>query len=98
MVFQMFPWESLPILRKQEVYRMPSVAGIRYTYDRCFLNQEKAGKDHVVCPMVDPVKGYYILNPAGNLPKTEASFFKFFEAHKLQVKVLVVFLGHYEND
>ncbi|CAI9287139.1 unnamed protein product [Lactuca saligna] len=67
---QMLPWENLPILRNQEVYRMPSVATISYTFDRSCQYQEKSA----VFPMIDPLDAYYLLNPGGDLPSTQAEF------------------------
>lgn len=91
MVFQMFPWESLPVLRNQDVYRMPSVAGIIYTYGRYCLNQGEDGNDHAVCAMVDPLKSYYLLNPDRNLAKTEACFLEFFTAYNIKVSAGIFF-------
>ncbi|KAI3774516.1 hypothetical protein L1987_49074 [Smallanthus sonchifolius] len=76
---QMLPWESLPVLRNQEVYRMPSVASISCTYDRCCHFQEKVGEDSSLFPMIDPLDAYYLLNPGGDLYRTEAEFGNWFK-------------------
>ncbi|PWA66399.1 separase [Artemisia annua] len=81
---QMLPWESMPLLKKQEVYRMPSVASISCTYDRCCHIQEKAGKDSAVFPMIDPLDAYYLLNPGGDLSDTEAEFRAWFKDQNLK--------------
>ncbi|KAL8258316.1 hypothetical protein R6Q59_030357 [Mikania micrantha] len=81
---QMLPWESLPILRNQEVYRMPSVASILCTYDRCCHFQENVGKDSLLFPMIDPLDAYYLLNPGGDLSNTEAEFGNWFKDQNLE--------------
>ncbi|XP_024980177.1 separase [Cynara cardunculus var. scolymus] len=81
---QMLPWENLPVLRNQEVYRMPSVASISFTYDRCCHYQEKVGTDSAVFPMIDPLDAYYLLNPGGDLSSTEAEFGSWFKDQNLQ--------------
>ncbi|KAJ0743876.1 putative separase [Helianthus annuus] len=81
---QMLPWESLPVLRNQEVYRMPSVASISCTYGRCCHSQEKDGKDSSLFPMIDPLDAYYLLNPAGDLSSTEAEFGNWFKDQNLE--------------
>ncbi|KAL8258352.1 hypothetical protein R6Q59_030393 [Mikania micrantha] len=81
---QMLPWESLPVLRNQEVYRMPSVASILCTYDRCCHFQENVGKDSLLYPMIDPLDAYYLLNPGGDLSNTEAEFGNWFKDQNLE--------------
>ncbi|KAI3715733.1 hypothetical protein L6452_22720 [Arctium lappa] len=81
---QMLPWENMPILRNQEVYRMPSVASISFTYDRCNHYHEKVGVDSAVIPMIDPLDAYYLLNPGGDLSSTEAEFGNWFKDQNLQ--------------
>ncbi|XP_071716106.1 separase [Rutidosis leptorrhynchoides] len=81
---QMLPWESLPILRNQEVYRMPSVASISCTYHRSCHFQDKINKDPAVYPMIDPLDAYYLLNPGGDLCSTEAEFGNWFKDQNLE--------------
>nr|GEU88271.1 separase isoform X1 [Tanacetum cinerariifolium] len=81
---QMLPWESMPLLKNQEVYRMPSIASISCTYDRCCHIQEKVGKDFAVSPMIDPLDAYYLLNPGGDLSETEAEFGAWFKDQNLE--------------
>ncbi|KAH9300238.1 hypothetical protein KI387_011821, partial [Taxus chinensis] len=71
---QVLPWESLPILRKQEVYRMPSVGSISaLMISRGHL--EMASK----LPFVDPYNAFYLLNPSGDLSTTQAAFEDWFK-------------------
>ncbi|XP_071705360.1 separase-like [Rutidosis leptorrhynchoides] len=72
---QMLPWESLPILRNQEVYRMPCVASISCTYDT---------SSSLCYPMIDPLDAYYLLNPGGDLRTTEAKFSNWFKDQNLE--------------
>ncbi|KAI3788961.1 hypothetical protein L2E82_01744 [Cichorium intybus] len=65
---QMLPWENLPVLRNQEVYRMPSFASISSTFDRCHQFQENNSS---IFPMIDPLDAYYLLNPAGTSPTVD---------------------------
>ncbi|KAF9479762.1 cysteine peptidase C50 [Pholiota conissans] len=73
---QGLPWESMPVLRGRSVSRIP---GIQFLQDRLSfarMKREAAGltydpKDGAI---VDPSKGYYILNPSGDLGRTEERF------------------------
>ncbi|CAH9052128.1 unnamed protein product [Cuscuta europaea] len=73
---QMLPWENLPILRDQEVYRMPSVGAINATLVKRCLHQEAIEKGNLLnsIPLVDPLDAYYVLNPDGDLSFTQATF------------------------
>nr|XP_043623197.1 separase [Erigeron canadensis] len=81
---QMLPWENMPVLRNQEVYRMPTVASISCTYDRCCHIQGEVGRDSAIFPMIDPLDAYYLLNPGGDLSHTEAEFGNWFKDQKLE--------------
>ncbi|XP_074358633.1 separase isoform X1 [Apium graveolens] len=81
---QMLPWESLPILRNQEVYRMPSVCSIFASLDR--HDHEKLGTGSIIFPSIDPLDAYYLLNPSGDLPSTEVQFDKWFKDQNLEGK------------
>ncbi|KAK3002113.1 hypothetical protein RJ639_021722 [Escallonia herrerae] len=83
---QMLPWENIPILRNQEVYRMPSVGSISATFDRCCHLQENGGTDSVVIPLIDPLDAFYLLNPSGDLSSTEVEFENWFKDQNLQGK------------
>lgn len=81
----MLPWESLPILRDQEVYRMPSVCSIFASLDR--HDHERLGTGSIVFPSIDPLDAYYLLNPSGDLPSTEVHFDKWFKDQNLEVNL-----------
>ncbi|KAG6813285.1 hypothetical protein H0H92_012440 [Tricholoma furcatifolium] len=74
---QGLPWESIPILRGRSVSRIPS---IDFLLDRVLFAEWKRktlGLDDTFSSkgaIVDPRKGFYILNPSGDLGKTEARF------------------------
>ncbi|KAL6565883.1 hypothetical protein OROHE_004938 [Orobanche hederae] len=76
---QMLPWESMPLLRKKEVYRMPSIGSIFATFDRCCQNEEKI-------PFIDPLNSYYLLNPDGDLSlsKMENDFKNLLKVQKIK--------------
>lgn len=102
---QGLPWESLPVVRGFETYRMPSVASIRALFihqqlisatvscNSSTLDQtnEQAGlwvdrsvrKSTLEIPLsivpiseprVNPYNTYYVLNPSGDLAKTQEAF------------------------
>nr|GLL45584.1 separase [Ipomoea trifida] len=85
---QMLPWESLPILRDQEVYRMPSVGAINATLFRRGLNQEPVenGAPLNAIPFIDPLDSYYVLNPSGDLSRTQAEFENWFKDQNFEGK------------
>ncbi|KAJ3694888.1 hypothetical protein LUZ60_000265 [Juncus effusus] len=66
---QMLPWENLPSLRDQEVYRMPSVGSVFLTLDR---NLNKKCDDFF--PKVNLSDAYYLVNPGGDLTHTQGEF------------------------
>ena len=73
---QGIPWESLPILRGRSVSRIP---GVQFLHDRILFAQRKreaVGRKHnpVDGAVVDSRKGFFILNPSGDLSKTEDRF------------------------
>ncbi|QPG75911.1 hypothetical protein FOA43_003297 [Brettanomyces nanus] len=64
------PWESIPSLRNKSVSRMPSLGMItEYLQDNHSLLEEG----------INPGNGYYVLNPGGDLMKTEQRFKDKFE-------------------
>ncbi|XP_059648132.1 separase [Cornus florida] len=83
---QMLPWENLPLLRSQEVYRMPSVGCISATLDRCLHRKEQVGRNAVVFPLIDPLDAFYLLNPSGDLSSTQVEFEKWFKDQNLEGK------------
>ncbi|CAA7401560.1 unnamed protein product [Spirodela intermedia] len=82
---QMLPWENLPILRKEEVYRMPSMSSISVTLARNFQNEESERLGASI-PSVDPLDAYYLLNPSGDLSSTQMEFEEWFRNQKWQGK------------
>uniref|UniRef100_A0A2R5LD27 separase n=2 Tax=Ornithodoros turicata TaxID=34597 RepID=A0A2R5LD27_9ACAR len=66
---QAFPWESVPILRKNSVSRVPSLA-----YLHAQLNYYQMMTENVYVKGVDSRKTYFILNPSNDIPKTQAQF------------------------
>ena len=64
------PWESMPILRRRSVSRIPSLA---FLQDR--LAMLKAGKQAQDGSMLlDVKKTFYVLNPGGDLKRSEERF------------------------
>lgn len=74
---QMLPWENIPILSNQEVYRMPSVNSILFTLKRCLYNQQ-GNSIAAGFPRVNPSDAYYLLNPGGDLEKTQTELEQWF--------------------
>jgi separase len=71
---QGIPWESIPILRGRSVSRIPSM---EFLVDRLEFVRWRKGEDAaevVDRAVVDPRKTYYVLNPSGDLGKTEGRF------------------------
>lgn len=81
----MLPWENLPVVRNQEVYRMPSIGSIFATLDRCCQFQEHDVKNAGIFPLIDPLDGFYLLNPSGDLRGTQDTFEDFFREKNLEV-------------
>ncbi|KAL9818505.1 Separase [Arabidopsis thaliana] len=83
---QMLPWENIPILRKQEVYRMPSVGCISAVLKKRSLQGEPA-KSHVASfPLIDPLDSFYLLNPGGDLTDTQVTFESWFRDQNFEGK------------
>ncbi|WOL20055.1 hypothetical protein Cni_G28857 [Canna indica] len=76
---QMLPWENLPILRSQEVYRMPSVSSIFLTLQRSCSHHKKDKAFGTIIPAVDPFDVYYLLNPTGEFIHTQVEFEQWFK-------------------
>ncbi|KAJ7002733.1 separase [Populus alba x Populus x berolinensis] len=83
---QMLPWENIPILRNQEVYRMPSVGSICFTLDRSCRQQEQVDKFTTAFPLIDPLDAFYLLNPGGDLSSTQVEFENWFIDQNLEGK------------
>ncbi|XP_012569077.1 separase isoform X2 [Cicer arietinum] len=83
---QMLPWENLPILRNQEVYRMPSVSSISAVLDKGNNHNKQVGRNLVTFPSIDPMDAFYLLNPDGDLRCTQLEFENYFRDQNLQGK------------
>ena len=81
----MLPWESLPILRNEEVYRMPSVGSICTTLARCHQYQDQLPEQGEAFPVIDPLDSFYVLNPSGDLSRTQVEFENWFRDQKFEV-------------
>ncbi|XP_021774969.1 separase-like isoform X2 [Chenopodium quinoa] len=86
---QMLPWESIPIMREQEVYRMPSVASIFMALQRRSVLEE-AARLGTKFPLIDPLDAFYLLNPSGDLSRTQSEFEEWFRYQNMQGKAGVV--------
>ncbi|GJQ93045.1 separase [Tanacetum coccineum] len=67
----MLPWESMKGLENQDIYRMPSVSSILYTYQKCDKSQRKAVRDRASYATLDMSDAYYVINPTGDLRNTK---------------------------
>ncbi|KAK0203498.1 cysteine peptidase C50 [Desarmillaria ectypa] len=75
---QGLPWENIPILRGRSISRIPSV---EFLLDRVEFSRwqwkarcRSSVNSNVDRAFVDPRKGYYVLNPSGDLSRTEGRF------------------------
>uniref|UniRef100_A0A7N0RG04 separase n=1 Tax=Kalanchoe fedtschenkoi TaxID=63787 RepID=A0A7N0RG04_KALFE len=82
---QMLPLENMPILRSDEVYRMPSVGSIAVTLDRRRIRQDQINT-FAPFPSIDPQDAFYLLNPSGDLTSTQQEFEKWFRDQNLEGK------------
>ncbi|CAA7060137.1 unnamed protein product [Microthlaspi erraticum] len=83
---QMLPWENIPILRKQEVYRMPSVGSISAVLKKRSLQGEPARSHVSSFPLIDPLDSFYLLNPGGDLSNTQVEFESWFRDQNFKGK------------
>lgn len=94
----MLPWENLPVLRNQQVYRMPSISSIRATLIKCCPYQQQVqllkcyqgspmeqGVPSHSIPSIDPLDSYYLLNPSGDLSSTQIEFESWFRDQDFEV-------------
>jgi len=86
----MLPWENLPVLRNQEIYRMPSMGSIFLALYR-INNDYKDGSSEVPpFPVIDPFDTYYLLNPSGDLSSTQEEFIQLFRNYEWKVNTWLV--------
>lgn len=73
---QGLPWESLPILRGRSVSRIPCVDFLhdRIAFASLRRQQLSLADEGDGTAVVNPRNGYFILNPSGDLKKTEGRF------------------------
>jgi separase len=74
---QGLPWESIPILRGRSVSRIPSVDFLLDRLEYAEMKrrtQSSSDKQASVGAVVDPRKGFFILNPSGDLRRTQERF------------------------
>lgn len=70
-VCSQIPWESMPTLRRRPISRIPTLAQLQ----RQLIAHADVLKDGIDCNT-----GFYVLNPAGDLKRTEGNFKDKFEA------------------
>ncbi|XP_024626543.1 separase [Medicago truncatula] len=83
---QMIPWENLPILRNQEVYRMPSVSSIFAVFDKGNYQKVQVGRNSAPFPSIDPLDAFYLVNPGGDLVGTQIKFESYFRDKNIEGK------------
>ncbi|XP_054803798.1 separase isoform X2 [Prosopis cineraria] len=83
---QMLPWENLPVLRNQEVYRMPSVSSISALLNRSSNHHKQVDGNSMPFPLIDPLDAFYLLNPDGDLTSTQTEFENWFRSQNLEGK------------
>lgn len=85
---QGLPWESIPSLRGRSVSRIPNVDFLHDRIEWARLNREagkmEGGASEEVSNglTIDPRKGYFVLNPSGDLSRTEERFKEWAEGMK----------------
>ncbi|XP_072151631.1 separase isoform X3 [Setaria viridis] len=75
---QMLPWENLPVLRNQEIYRMPSMTSIFLALSRSNNLLKDGSVMAPPFPVIDPFNTFYLLNPSGDLSSTQEEFDQLF--------------------
>jgi len=63
----MFPWESLPCLRGKSVSRLPSLSSLMERVTDSPI-------EGATWPRIKANKGFYVLNPEGDLGHTQSQF------------------------
>ena len=84
----MLPWENLPVLRNQEMYRMPSVRSIFLALTRSTNHQKDASVIDPPFPVIDPFNAFYLLNPSGDLINIEEEFYQLFRNYEWKVTMI----------
>lgn len=69
------PWESVPALRGRSVSRVPSMDFLIDRLEYVEMRRSQMTPNHgPLGAVVDPRKGYFILNPSGDLRRTQERF------------------------
>lgn len=76
----MLPWENIPTLKRQEVYRMPSVGSISAVLK---INRYREDPSHFL--VIDPRNSYYLLNADGNCESLQTELEGLFKTEKIKV-------------
>jgi separase len=85
---QMLPWENLPALRNQEIYRMPSMRSIFLALTRSTNHHKDASAMAPPFPVIDPFDAFYLLNPSGDLIRTQEEFYQLFRNYEWKVTMI----------
>uniref|UniRef100_A0A0E0GDD4 separase n=1 Tax=Oryza nivara TaxID=4536 RepID=A0A0E0GDD4_ORYNI len=83
---QMLPWENLPALRNQEIYRMPSIGSVFLALTRSNNYWKDARVIAPPFPAIDPFNAFYLLNPSGDLSSTQEEFDQMFKNYEWKGK------------
>lgn len=71
---------------------MPSVGSMLILLDKCNIdNKEQVENNLTPFPSIDPLCGYFVLNPDGTLKRYESIFKEYFEEKKLKVLYMFKF-------
>jgi separase len=89
---QMLPWENLPALRNQEIYRMPSMRSIFLALTRSTNHHKDASAMAPPFPVIDPFDAFYLLNPSGDLISTQDEFYQLFRNYEWKVTMMCLLL------
>jgi separase len=84
----MVPWENLPTLRNQEIYRMPSMQSIFLALTRSTNHHDDASAIGPPFPVIDPFNAFYLLNPSGDLISTQEEFDQLFRNYEWKVRMI----------
>lgn len=82
----MLPWENLPVLRNQEIYRMPSMGSIVLALSQSNNHYKDVSAKALPFPVVNPSNTFYLLNPSGDLSSTQEEFHQLFRNYEWKVK------------
>lgn len=76
---QDFPWESIPVLRGRSISRIPSLP---FLLDHLAVTRHSAPMQAGGRPRADARRVFYILNPSGDLSRTQTHFEPWIEQMK----------------